>query len=343
MRLICMTDEIIISDLQFAIDRELHDCLDEQLQDYPAEYQSMLHYQLGWVGGNSGQEAQGKRIRPQLVLLAAHACGADWRKALPAAAAVELVHNFSLIHDDIQDCSQTRRGRETVWVKWGEAQAINAGDAMLTTAQLALFRLQPNLDSGIINQAVMLLQTACLKLTRGQYLDIAFEDKNELPMEHYWQMVEGKTGALLAACLGLGSLIGLANEAQWQGLMDFGSKIGAAFQVQDDWLGIWGKAEQTGKSTISDLVAKKKTYPVLLGIQNQQAFYHEWRSQVTVTAQEAEKLAILLEKEGVAQKTCQKFEELYAEAFEQLESLHLDGARVVPLEQAIRGLFGRIK
>ncbi len=338
-----MTDEILIAELQSAIDRELHDGLDQLLQDYPAEYQSMLHYQLGWVGENSGLEAQGKRIRPLLVLLAAHACGVDWHKALPAAAAVELVHNFSLIHDDIQDCSQTRRGRETVWVKWGEAQAINAGDAMLTTAQLSLFRLQANLGPTIINQAVKLLQEACLKLTRGQYLDIAFEDQNDLPMELYWQMVEGKTGALLAACLGLGSLIGQAKESEWQGLMDFGSKIGAAFQVQDDWLGIWGNAEQTGKSTISDLVAKKKTYPVLLGIQNQKAFYDVWRSQVTVTSQEAEKLAKLLEVEGVAQKTSQKFEELYADAFDLLESLHLDADHVAPLVQAIRGLFGRSK
>ena len=338
-----MTDELVISELQSAIDRELHECLDQLLADYPAEYQSMLHYQLGWVGEKNGFEAQGKRIRPLLVILAAHACGGDWHQSLPAAAAVELVHNFSLIHDDIQDCSQTRRGRETVWVKWGEAQAINAGDAMLTTAQLTLFRLESCLESNIVNQAVKLLQSACLKLTRGQYLDIAFEDQKELPMELYWQMVEGKTGALLAACLGLGSLISKAGASQWQGLMDFGSKIGAAFQVQDDWLGIWGNAQQTGKSTISDLVAKKKTYPVLLGIENKKAFYQEWQSLSVVTPEHAIKMASLLDEEGIAQKTSQKYEQLYSEGFDLLNSLHLDTNKVVLLEHTIRGLFGRNK
>lgn len=338
-----MTNLIEISKLQNAIDDELHKSLDQSLNDYPAEYISMLHYQLGWQGDKSGPEVQGKRIRPLLVLLACHACGGDWRNALPASAAVELVHNFSLIHDDIQDKSITRRGRQTVWVKWGEAQAINAGDAMLTTSYLALFRLQPFLAQAMMIQAIQLLQSACLTLTRGQYLDIAFEDKNDLPMDLYWQMVEGKTGALLAACLGLGSLIGMAEESQWKKLMDFGYKIGAAFQVQDDWLGIWGNGQQTGKSTITDLVSKKKTYPVLLGILNRQDFFREWQTLTEVTEEEALRLAKLLDAEGCAHKTNQKFEQLYAEAFELLDDMNLDFERVEPLKRVIRGLFDRAK
>lgn len=338
-----MTDEIVISELQSAIDDELHNCLDQLLLDYPAEYVSMLHYQLGWEGVNSGINARGKRIRPLLVLLACQACGGDWPKVLPAAAAVELVHNFSLIHDDIQDRSLTRRGRQTVWVKWGEAQAINAGDAMLTTAQLVLLRLQTDLQPVIVNQAVNILQSACLKLTRGQYLDIAFENQENLPMELYWQMIEGKTGALLAACLGLGSLCSLAEESLWHVLMEFGSKIGAAFQVQDDWLGIWGNDQLTGKSTLSDLITKKKTYPVLLGIQNQKDFFLEWNSLLSVTEEDAVRLAKLLEQEGCAQNTSLKFEQLYAEAFEQLDALKLNPANVEPLQTIIRGLFDRNK
>jgi len=338
-----MSEAIKISELQSSIDAELHSCLNDLLKDYPSDYVSILNYQLGWEGENNGLEAQGKRIRPLLVLLANHACGGDWRKALPAAAAVELVHNFSLIHDDIQDCSETRRGRKTVWKIWGEAQAINAGDAMLTTAQLALFRLQNEANLAIINQAVKLLQSACLKLTRGQYLDIAFEDQNDLPMDLYWQMVEGKTGALLAACLGLGSLVSLAEESLWQSLMAFGSKIGAAFQVQDDWLGLWGDDQLTGKSTISDLVAKKKTYPVLLGIQNKKDFYREWQALSTVSEDDAVRLAKLLEQERCAKSTSQKFEELYNEAFALLDSMHLNAEKAEPLQQSIRGLFGRTK
>lgn len=338
-----MNDEILISELQKAIDIELHECIDLLLTDYPAEFISMLKYQLGWEGENSGLEAQGKRIRPLLVLLACHACGGDWRKALPSAAAVELVHNFSLIHDDIQDCSETRRGRKTVWKKWGEAQAINAGDAMLTVAHLSLFRLNSHFEPALVNQAVNLLQSACLKLTRGQYLDIAFEHQDDLPMDLYWQMVEGKTGALLAACLGLGALTSLAEESLWKSLMEFGSRIGAAFQVQDDWLGIWGNDELTGKSTISDLVAKKKTYPVLFGIQNKKAFYMDWHSLSTVSADDAQRLAKLLEQEGCAQNTSQKFEEIYSEAFELLNTLNLKPDQVDPLLEVIKGLFNRKK
>lgn len=338
-----MTDKIVITELQNSIDEELHNCVDLLLKDYPAEYISILKYQLGWEGENSGLEAQGKRIRPLLVLLSCHACGGDWHKALPTAAAVELVHNFSLIHDDIQDCSETRRGRKTVWKIWGEAQAINAGDAMLTVAQLSLFRLNSHFDPAVTNKAVNLLQSACLKLTRGQYLDIAFEDQDDLPMNLYWQMIEGKTGALLAACLGIGALTGLTEESIWQRLMDFGNKIGAAFQVQDDWLGIWGNDELTGKSTISDLVAKKKTYPILLGIQNKQEFYQDWHSLSTVSADDAQRLAKFLEREGCAQFTSQKFEQLYTEAFELLNSLNLNPEKVEPLLQVIKGLFDRKK
>ncbi len=338
-----MTDELILSECQLAIDTELHNCLDQLLKGYPAEYVSMLCYQLGWEGDRCGLKAQGKRIRPLLVLLACHACGGDWRKALPAAAAVELVHNFSLIHDDIQDCSETRRGRQTIWVKWGMAQAINAGDAMLTSAQLSLLRLQADFEPAIVNQAVNLLQSACLKLTRGQYLDIAFENQDDLPMELYWQMVEGKTGALLAACLGLGGVCGMAVESQWRGLMDFGNKIGAAFQVQDDWLGIWGNDQMTGKSTISDLVAKKKTYPVLLGIEKRKDFYREWQSLHMVTEDDAASLAKLLEQEGHAQSTSRKFEQLYSDAFILLDSLKLNSSRIDPLKQTIKDLFDRNK
>lgn len=338
-----MTDEINLSELQASIDAELHDCVDQLLVDYPVDYKSMLKYQLGWEGELSGVEAQGKRIRPLLVLLACHACCGDWKKALPAAAAVELVHNFSLIHDDIQDRSDTRRGRKTVWVKWGEAQAINAGDAMLTVAQLSLFRLQNYYEASIVNLCVKLLQEACLKLTRGQYLDIAFEDQSDLPMALYWQMVEGKTGALLAACLGLGALLGHAEQSQWQGLMVFGNKIGAAFQVQDDWLGIWGNDQLTGKSTISDLVARKKTYPVLLGIQNNNAFLKLWNSLEMVTAEDAVCLAQVLDKEGHGRSTNLKFEQLYSESFDLLDSLGLDATKITPMQGVLKGLFGREK
>lgn len=333
----------LLSDMQSAIDKELHTCVKSILQDYPLEYISMFNYQMGWEGEQAGKEAQGKRIRPLLALLACHAFGGQWAHALPAAAAVELVHNFSLIHDDIQDCSEVRRGRPTVWMKWGEAQAINAGDAMLTVAQLSVLRLKDFYKPEVINKAVEKLQSACLALTRGQHLDIAFEDRDDLPLELYWQMIEGKTSALLSACLGIGALLGGADENQCEAMMKFGSTIGAAFQVQDDWLGIWGDDEVIGKSTTSDLVTRKKTYPILLGIQKNGDFAHAWKQKKSINTAEIRHLAGLLQTEGIQTETRQKFEQLYREGFELLNLQKLEERNIQPLKEVIEGLFGRFK
>ncbi|MCJ7537186.1 MAG: polyprenyl synthetase family protein, partial [Anaerolineales bacterium] len=137
-----MNEQINIPDMQTAIEQELHRSIESQNEPELDQYFTMLAYHMGWEGEGAGPDAQGKRIRPLLVLLTCAAAGGEWQNALPAAAAVELVHNFSLIHDDIQDNSPLRRGRETVWKRWGIAQAINTGDAMLTIAHLSLLQME---------------------------------------------------------------------------------------------------------------------------------------------------------------------------------------------------------
>ena len=129
----------------------------------------MLAYHMGWEGEGAGPKASGKRIRPTLVLLSCAAAGGDWKKALPAAAAVELLHNFSLIHDDIQDDSKQRRGRPTLWAKWGVPQAINAGDAMFALAHMALEGLEKTSTREIYIEAARLLPRTSLQLTQGQH------------------------------------------------------------------------------------------------------------------------------------------------------------------------------
>ena len=338
-----MQPDPLISEMQTALDEELRASIASILQDYPNDYVAMFNYQLGWEGEGAGMDAQGKRIRPLLLLLACQACGGDWRLALPAAAAVELVHNFSLIHDDIQDCSEVRRGRPTVWVKWGEAQAINAGDAMLTVAQYELLSLDQHFSAQVVNHAVRLLQSACLDLTRGQFLDIAFEKEDDLPIDLYWQMVGGKTGALLATSFQLGALLAGINEDIQLGMTEFGTIIGAAFQVQDDWLGIWGDDVSTGKSTTSDLISKKKTYPILLGSHNAGEFARRWKELKTVNEQDARELTLLLEKENISEATCKKFEELYQQARAIFIALDFNGEKAAPFNQVIESLFGRIR
>lgn len=338
-----MDSDDLLKQMQTAIDNELHSKIEVILKNYPAEYVSMLNYQLGWEGENGGKEAQGKRIRPLLVLLSCYATGGDWQDALPAAAAVEMVHNFSLIHDDIQDRSRTRRGRPTVWVRWGEAQAINAGDAMLMVAYLSLQGMLSKYSPLLVNQALLLLQTASLQLTRGQHLDIAFENQDDLSLELYWEMVEGKTSSLLATCLALGALLGRTSEECSKKMLKCGYQMGAAFQVQDDWLGIWGDDAVTGKSTTSDLIAKKKTYPILLGIQATDKFQENWQVLTKVSNEDAKKLAELLVEEGIKDKTQQQFELLYKEAFTTLDELPFEPNRIEPLRKVLDGVFGRIK
>ena len=338
-----MTEETMIQQMREAVDAELLQILQELTADYPAQYTLMLKYQLGLEGEHTNSAASGKRIRPLLVLLSNHAAGGDWQKALPAAAAVELLHNFSLIHDDLQDDSELRRGRPTVWVNWGRAQAINAGDAMLAAAFLSVLRLKKYFDETLVVSASQMLQNACLQLTRGQHLDIAFEQETEISLELYWKMIEGKTGALLAACLSLGALTACLPKKKVDQFMTFGLKIGAAFQVQDDWLGIWGDTLAIGKSNTSDLISKKKSYPTLLGIQNKGEFYREWQSLTLVKEEDAKKLAKLLVDEGIETETHSQYESLYQDAMTQFETLSLDGNRSVELSKLVTGLFGRIK
>ncbi len=236
----------------------------------PLPLYHMMRYHLGWVdvSGQPRLTSGGKLLRPGLCLLSCESVGGDWRVALPAAAAVELVHNFSLIHDDIQDEGRERRGRSTVWHVWGQPQAINTGDAMHTLARLALLRLQQkDVAPGKILSAVRLLDETCLRLCEGQYLDMSYEERLDISIEDYLEMIGLKTAALFECSLKLGALLGTDDERAIEVMGRFGNNLGLAFQIQDDVLGIWGKDEITGKSSASDLLKKKMTLPVIYGIQ----------------------------------------------------------------------------
>jgi len=280
-----------------AVETELQRQIARLDEPHTRHFHEMLTYHMGWSGEGAGPEAQGKRIRPVLVLLTAAACGADWHPALPAAAAVELVHNFSLIHDDIQDNSDKRRGRPTVWKVWGMPQAINAGDGLFVLSNLAILDLAPAYPAETVLQAASILHNACLHLTRGQHLDIAYETRTDVKLENYWPMIAGKTAALLSACCALGALLGGADQPAQEAYQQFGHYLGLAFQVQDDLLGIWGNSAQTGKSAESDLVLGKKSLPVLYGLSKGGEFARRWNSG-PISPAEVPEIADLLAREG---------------------------------------------
>jgi geranylgeranyl diphosphate synthase type I len=221
----------------------------------------------------------------------------DWKTSLPAAAAVELVHNFSLVHDDVQDNSEKRRGRPTVWTKCGVPMAINVGDAFFVIANQAVMDLIKTHPASTVVQTSSILQDTCLDLTRGQFLDMSYEERNDLSLEDYWPMVGGKTSALLSACTHIGALLGGAGDAEQQEYRQFGYHLGLAFQVQDDILGIWGDEAVTGKSAASDLVEGKNSLPVLYALGKQGKFAERWRKG-PITTSEVKAVAAQLEAEG---------------------------------------------
>lgn len=279
------------------IELELQKQISRLDQPRTKPFHEMVAYHMGWTGEGAGSDATGKRIRPLLVLLCAAACGGNWQFALPAAAAVELIHNFSLVHDDIQDNSPKRRGRDTVWVKWGAPMAINVGDALFVMSNQAIVDLKGNFPAEIVLKTAEILHATCLDLTRGQFLDMSFEERTDLTTDDYWHMIAGKTASLLSACCHIGAILGGADEEKQTAYKSFGQFLGLAFQVQDDILGIWGDETITGKSATSDLVEGKKSLPVLAGLSVNGKFAARWR-QGAIEPHEVEDLARLLASEG---------------------------------------------
>ncbi len=256
-----------------ALEKELRQAAAPQSDSPPLLY-GMLHYHLGWVDAEFNPELSnaGKRLRPIFMLLVCEGQQWDWRQALPAAAAVELLHNFSLIHDDIEDRDTLRRGRATLWSLWGEAQAINAGDTLFSLAYRALGRLcETDLNAAQILHIQQRFTDTTIQLTEGQCMDIAFETTDAVDEATYLQMVSGKTAALASLACETGGLIADAPTNQTTALREFGYNLGMSFQMQDDLLGLWGDPDRTGKPVGADLRQRKKTLPILHGLAHSQA------------------------------------------------------------------------
>jgi len=239
--------------------REMVDRLDPTIR-------RVVSYHFGWCDERGAvlDADGGKAVRPGLVLLCAEASGADPREALPGAVAVELVHNFSLVHDDLMDRDVRRRHRPTVWALWGDAVAVLAGDAMLSLAHEVLL----GCESPHAAAAQSVIAVATRELIRGQAADTAFENRNDVSLDECLAMAWDKTAALMAASAVTGAVLGGATPPVRDALGAYGGHLGLAFQLVDDLLGVWGRPEVTGKPVYSDLRSAKKTLPVTWSIQN---------------------------------------------------------------------------
>lgn len=226
----------------------------------------LLRYSLGWsdVDGSPSAAAVGKAVRPTLCLFACEASGGPASSALPAAQALELIHHFSLIHDDIQDRDEVRHHRPTVWAVWGDAKALVAGNVLRTVADACLWRL---LDEGVgPRQAIEvsgLLTEAYLEMIEGQYMDMEFEGRPDIGISDYMRMISKKTGALIRCAMHVGAIVGGGGPEAVQAFKDCGRSLGLAFQIKDDELGVWGDELATGKPVRADIRRKKNSLPVV--------------------------------------------------------------------------------
>jgi geranylgeranyl diphosphate synthase type I len=230
----------------------------------------MVRYHLGYVNLDlrpidPRTIDRGKRIRPAVTLLVAGAAGGDPGQAAPVAAAIELLHNFTLIHDDIQDESATRRHRPTVWHTWGAKQAINAGDALFAVAHLPLFLLPARGVSAERTIAILdAFERMTIEIVEGQTLDLGFETREDVTADAYLEMISGKTSAIIRFAAWAGATIAGADATTAARWGDFGLELGLGFQIHDDLLGVWGTQAETGKRQADDIRRRKKSYPFLL-------------------------------------------------------------------------------
>ncbi|WP_370415872.1 polyprenyl synthetase family protein [Streptomyces fradiae] len=221
-------------------------------------------YHFGWIDalGRPTEGDSGKAVRPALALISAEAAGAAPEVGIPGAVAVELVHNFSLLHDDLMDGDEQRRHRDTVWKVYGPAQAILVGDALSALANEVLLELG-TVEAG---RATRRLTTANRKLIDGQAQDISYEHRERVTVEECLEMEGNKTGALLACAASIGAVLAGADDRTADKLEEYGYHLGLAFQAVDDLLGIWGDPDSTGKQTWSDLRQRKKSLPVVAAL-----------------------------------------------------------------------------
>ena len=244
----------------------ISDALHSSLSSGDLRVYDMLRYYMGWVDvdGNPCVATEGKALRPTLCLFACEASGGSVREAVPIAAALELIHNFSLIHDDIQDHDETRHHRPTLWSVWGIPEALVAGNVLRVIADVSLERLEhEGVEPDRALASVGLLTEAYLEMIEGQHMDISYEGRPDIGMQDYLTMISRKTGALIRCSMNLGAVIGTHDEATVDAFRACGKSLGYVFQIRDDVLGVWGDEAVTGKPVGADIRRKKNSFPVV--------------------------------------------------------------------------------
>lgn len=266
----------------------------------------------------------GKRIRPALTLMVCDFLSGDYKKALPAALAVEMFHNFSLMHDDIMDEAPLRRGKQSVHEKWDLNTAILSGDAMLILA----YRLFEGYDSEKFRDLAKLFSETALQVCEGQQLDIDFESRDDVEVVEYLKMIEQKTAVLLGAAMEMGAIVAQASDAEKQVMYEFGKNLGIAFQLQDDYLDVFGDPETFGKQVGGDIIANKKTYLYLMALkegspEHQKELVHLFSISPSDSSEKIKRVEEIFVESGSAHATNLAIESYSNKAFAIIDKMNV--------------------
>ena len=285
----------------------------------------------------------GKRLRPVLLLITVDAFGGNVEKAMPAALAVEVFHNFTLLHDDIMDNADMRRGKPSVFAKWGENVAILSGDAMLITA----YKMLAALDAERLPRVMHIFNDMALEVCEGQQYDMDFEGMECVSVEDYILMIERKTSALLSGSAMIGATLAGASDEDIKKMFRFATELGLAFQLQDDMLDSFGD-EALGKKIGGDILEGKQTYLMVQAMsraseEEREVLRTTHKNEALSDAEKIAKVKALYEKLDVKHATEQQIELRFERALSVLSTLSIAGERTVRLEEFARNLMGRKK
>ncbi|NJB36548.1 polyprenyl synthetase family protein [Croceivirga sp. JEA036] len=266
----------------------------------------------------------GKRMRPILALMGCELFGVDFKKALPAAMAVEVFHNFSLVHDDIMDDAPLRRGKTTVHEKWDVNTGILSGDAMLINAYQHLAQY----DGDTLKKLLVLFNTTALEVCEGQQYDVDFEVRDDVTLQEYLQMIAYKTSVLVAAALQMGAIVAEATVEDQEAIYAFGKNLGIAFQLQDDYLDAFGDPETFGKQVGGDIIENKKTFLYITAMEkakeaDQTTLQHLFSIQPADPTSKITAVKQIFEHSGAVAAILEEVEKYTQLAFNQLKALNV--------------------
>ncbi len=303
----------MISHLKQKFEERLEREVMRQCGDAEPLLSEMVRYHFGW---HAEGEQRGKRLRPMILLLASMALGQPAETGLNAAVALETFHNFTLVHDDIQDKGDFRQGRPAMWRRYSIEQAINTGDFMAYAAQSIMNFAETNLQDGQVRALIKAFTDAGMDVMRGQHLDMLYERQDVVSLEQYLGMIHFKTARLFSVALEMAGILNHVSAEDMLNLRAIGTNIGLAFQIQDDFLGIWGDPKKTGKSVSTDILTKKKTYPILSGLSESDEMNKIWTQDAPLNAESVDKVVEILTRLEIDQKTRQIAQGYKAKALE---------------------------